>query len=93
MNDTFTVNNRKESQPGSPPRAISGGAAALGPAQSFRQAGWPMTYWALAARTGSFWGHLFSSFWFGSLPSPTEESLPVKSGRSCRCNQVRVPRA
>lgn len=30
----------------------------------------PLTRWDLAAHTGSFWGHLFSSFWFGSPPSP-----------------------
>lgn len=88
MNDTFTVNNGK-SQPDSP-RASSGEAAALDPLRA-QTGGLPLAHLALAACTGSFWGHLFSSFWFGSLPSPTEESLPMRNGRSCRCNWSQSP--
>lgn len=40
--------------------------------------GQPLTHWALVPHTGSFGGHLFSWFWFGSPPSTTGESFPMK---------------
>lgn len=57
-----------------------------------------LTHWALAARTGSFQGHLFSSFWFGSPPSPTGgvpsnekwQELQVQSSQSPQ--GLRTPR-
>lgn len=72
------------------PRASSGEAAALDPLRA-QPEGSPLAHLALAACTGSFWGHLSSSFWFGSPPSPTEESFPMRNGRSCRCNWSQSP--
>lgn len=89
MNDTFTVNNGKRVNQIAQGQAVE--KQQLWTRSELRQRGLPLAHSALAACTGSFWGHLFSSFWFGSLPSPTEESLPMRNGRSCRCNWSQSP--
>lgn len=89
MNDTFTVNNGKRVNQIAQGQAVE--KQQLWTRSELRQRGLPLAHLALAACTGSFWGHLFSSFWFGSLPSPTEESLPMRNGRSCRCNWSQSP--
>lgn len=89
MNDTFTVNNGKRVNQIAQGQAVE--KQQLWTGSELRKVGLPLAHWALAACTGSFWGHLFSSFWFGSLPSPTEESLPMRNGRSCRCNWSQSP--
>lgn len=89
VNDTFTVNNGKRVNQIAQGQAVE--KQQLWTRSELRQRGLPLAHSALAACTGSFWGHLFSSFWFGSLPSPTEESLPMRNGRSCRCNWSQSP--
>lgn len=89
MNDTFTVNNGKRVNQIAQGQAVE--KQQLWTRSELRQRGLPLAHSALAACTGSFWGHLFSSFWFGSLPSPSEESLPMRNGRSCRCNWSQSP--
>lgn len=87
MNDTFTVNNGKRVNQIAQGHAVE--KQQLWTGSELRQRD---CHWALAACTGSFWGHMFSSFWFGSPPSPTEESLPIEMAGAAGAIGARVPR-